>query len=564
MLGLRVSRNLVHRSILCQSINASGRLSYTQIRNLATEAPNKPSENVSTSPSPTPAQQEVVVTPSPSPSSSSSNNQKKRITKWKVMGFLVVAGVVGYFTDLYMNDDMEILTDRWRKKISAEERKERPRVVILGGGWAALNMIRKLHADEFQVTVVSPRNYFLFTPLLPGTTTGRVEMRSIMEPIRKYCHRSDSEEATFIEAECVKIDAANKTISCKDNSAVKGTVSAFDLPYDQLIVAVGGEPATFGVPGVKENAVFMKEIDDARTIRDRILDCFETASIPGQPKEEIERLLNFVVVGGGPSGVEYTAELNDFLLSDLTKAFPHVASSVKITLIEALPHILNVFDKKLIDYVEGKFGESTNIKVWTNTSVTHVGEKTLVLKDKSGTRDMPYGTLVWVTGNTPRPVIKDFMASLGPVQNQRRGIVVDEFFRVVGADGVWAIGDCAATKFSATAQVASQQGRYLGRLFNNLSDDMYNDVINKTNTTPEMIKKQTTFAYHHWGSFAYIGQHKAVGEFRTQDKITATGWITYVLWRSVYVTKLLSLKNRVLVVFDWMKTGVFGRDISRG
>lgn len=102
-------------------------------------------------------------------------------------------------------------------------------------------MLRKLHTDEFNVTVVSPRNYFLFTPLLPSTTVGTLEVRSIMEPVRHYVRRSDAEHATFVESECVSIDPVKKTVHCKDNSAVVGQVSEFDVPYDHLVVAVGAD-----------------------------------------------------------------------------------------------------------------------------------------------------------------------------------------------------------------------------------------------------------------------------------------------------------------------------------
>eukprot|EP00026_Physarum_polycephalum_P007048 Phypoly_transcript_07101.p1 GENE.Phypoly_transcript_07101~~Phypoly_transcript_07101.p1 ORF type:complete len:538 (+),score=68.30 Phypoly_transcript_07101:61-1674(+) len=503
-------------------------------------------------------------------SGENAHSHKKR--KWpRRLAYVGAAGLILFFGDLYANDDLDEISNYWRTPLPKEEQKKRPKVVILGGGWAALSMLRKLHTDKFDVTVVSPKNYFLFTPLLPGSTTGRVELRSIMSPIREYCDSTPA-GAGFIEAECVGIDAAAKTVKCQDVSAIKGTVTELNLPYDHLVVAVGAEPATFGVPGVRENAVFMKEINDSRTIRDRIMDCFETASFPGQPQAEIDRLLHFVVVGGGPSGVEYVSELNDFLLDDLNKHFPQLTKHVKITLIEALPHILNVFDAKLINYVEQKFKSSSNIEVLTNTAVTKVDEKDLLIKAKDGiVTNVPYGTLVWVTGNAPRKVVSDLITQLGPEQPSRRGLTVDEFFRVKGAEGIWAMGDCTFTKVPATAQVASQEGRYLGRLFNAIADEIYNEKLRKegdASIQPVSLEKvlatQTKFEYHHYGSFAYVGEHTAVAEYRKSPSSTSTGLMTFILWRSVYMTKLLSVKNRMLVLFDWIKTGIFGRDISRG
>ncbi|GAM27477.1 hypothetical protein SAMD00019534_106530 [Acytostelium subglobosum LB1] len=433
-------------------------------------------------------------------------------------------------------------------------------------------MLRKMHTDQFNVTIVSPRNYFLFTPLLPGTTTGTVESRSIMEPIRKYCKRSDASEVDFIEAECLSIDPVRKTVKCFDNSSVKGLVSEFELPYDQLVVGVGADNATFGIPGVRENACFMKEISDTRMIRDRIIDCLETAGYPGQPSAEIDRLLHFVIVGGGPSGVEITGELNDFIERDIKKHYPsHLADRVRITLVEALPHILTVFDKTIVEHVEKKLRSSPKTKVWTQTAVTSVKERELIVKDQDKVEKViPYGVLVWATGNGPRLVTKGLMQSIGADQNVRRGLVVDEYFRVKGADGIWAIGDCSVTPYAATAQVASQQGRYLGRLFNDLSEDMYRSVKGKESLSDmdKFVHKQPLFKYHHMGTLAYVGDHNAVFELKSADgkssSTTSEGLATFILWRSAYLSKCLSIRNRVLVAFDWVKASVFGRDVSRG
>jgi hypothetical protein len=131
---------------------------------------------------------------------------KKKSRKLAVVGALgiTIAGI--YVVDLLLNDDWDTFTDGFRTRLPEEERKKRPRLIILGGGWGALSMLRKLHTDQFNVTVISPRNYFLFTPLLPSTTTGELDGRSIIEPIRNYCKRAGAFEAEFIEAECISVD----------------------------------------------------------------------------------------------------------------------------------------------------------------------------------------------------------------------------------------------------------------------------------------------------------------------------------------------------------------------
>ncbi|EFA78337.1 pyridine nucleotide-disulphide oxidoreductase [Heterostelium album PN500] len=500
------------------------------------------------------------------------NSQKKKkrgLLFWGGAAATAVASLT--LLDLLVNDDLDIITDKFRHRLTKEEMKDRPNLVILGTGWASLCLLRKLYTDRYNVTIVSPRNYFLFTPLLPGTTTGTTESRSIMEPIRKYCRRSDADDVTFIEAECLQVDPVKKTVKCYDNSAVKGEVSEFELPYDQLVMGVGAESATFGIPGVKENACFLKEISDTRSIRDRMIDCFETAGYPGQPDAEIDRLLHFVIVGGGPTGVEFCAELNDFITNDVKKAFPkHLTDRCRVTLVEALPHILTVFDKNIIDHVEKKLQSSPTTKIWTQTAVTGVKEREMIVRDaEKKERSVPYGMLVWATGNAPRPVTQKLIQSIGPeVQNVRRGLVVDEYFRVKGADGIWAIGDCSVTPLAPTAQVASQQGRYLGRLFNDISEDLHQKKqgqMNDQEFTAD-LKKKPLFKYRHMGTLAYVGDKSAVFQIKDADNKTTTseGLATFLLWRSAYLSKCLSIRNRVLVAFDWTKASIFGRDVSRG
>lgn len=500
-----------------------------------------------------------------------SQGKKSRAGKWKVLAGLVgVVGVGAYVVDLTLNDDWDTALDRFRSRLSEEERKKRPTLVILGAGWGALSMLRKLQTDKFNVIVISPRNYFLFTPLLPSTTTGELDARSIIEPIRHYCQRAGAIETEFVEAECISIDPVTQKVTCVDDSPVRGKVSKFDVNYDYLVVSVGADNATFNIPGVREHACFMKEVGDSQKIRNRIMDCVETAMIPGQPEEELERLLHFVVVGGGPSGVEFTADLFDFVKQDIHRHFPKLSKYIKITLVEALPHILNMFDANLISVVEQRFTTNPHIDIANNSAVTRVGETAITVKkrDTDETKDIPYGTLVWATGNAPRKVTSELIKAL-PKEAQpyeRRGLAVDSFLRVQGTNNIWAIGDCTATNIPATAQAAGQEGRYLGRLFNRLADNMYSDAHSPAKEKlEEQLKKEIPFTYHHLGSLAYIGSQEAIADFKKKDQggFTFSGFLTFFLWRSVYFSRLLSVRNRFNVALDWTKAAIFGRDISR-
>eukprot|EP01124_Arcella_intermedia_P007673 TRINITY_DN1473_c0_g1_i1.p1 TRINITY_DN1473_c0_g1~~TRINITY_DN1473_c0_g1_i1.p1 ORF type:complete len:541 (-),score=104.10 TRINITY_DN1473_c0_g1_i1:81-1529(-) len=480
--------------------------------------------------------------------------------------------------DLVVNDEVGMKMDYFRQRIPEEDRKNLPRVVVLGAGWGSLSFLRRLHTDKFDVTVVSPRNYFLFTPLLPSTTVGTLEVRSIMEPIRHFIKRSDSDEARFIEAECTKIDPAAQVVYCEDKSAVTGSVSKFELGYDHLVVAVGADVATFGLPGVKEHAVFLRDVPDVNLLRNKILDCFETASIPRQPPEEVKRLLSVVVVGGGPAGVEYVAELNDFLHSELQKNFPGLASECKIRLIEALPHILPMFDKRLIEFVESRYKKNEHIDLRTQEAVVEVGPKVLKIRSTvtGEVEEIPYGLLLWAAGNTTKPIVADLIRAIGAEKGQdsRRGLVVDDNLRVKGTQNIWALGDCSWSNLPATAQVAQQEGKYLGKLFNDLAPQFHSAILPPntpaalplTPATPS-ISTYPPFIYRHFGSFAYVGDHRAIAEIdqvSREGKFTSAGLITYALWRSVYMSKLLSARNRFAVFVDWLKAMVFGRDTSRG
>lgn len=446
-----------------------------------------------------------------------------------------------------------------------------------------MSMLRKLHTDQFDVTVVSPRNYFLFTPLLASTTSGLLDVRSIMEPVRRLSIRTKSAEARFIEMEAQRIDPVQKKVVCVDNSAVQGAVTNIELDYDYLVVSVGAETATFGIPGVAENAIYLKSVQNARKIRETVMDCFETAMIPGQPKEEIDRLLHFVVAGGGPAGVEFTAELYDFITRDLSASFPEVASHVRISLVEALPKILPMLDAKLIEYTTEKLNATRQVKVCTKRAVTKVEPKQLTIKntETGELQNIPYGTLVWATGNAPVPLTKDLIQTLGPAnQPVPRGLSVDDHLRVKGADNIFAVGDCALSgRLPPTAQVASQEGRFLARIFNQYADEMHSDTLARKNTTTSAISDAATIAaaskfhaslteenkfnFHYLGTMAYIGGSEAVADYG-EGNGKHHGYTTWLLWRSVYMSKLLSSRNRVLVASDWTRAFLFGRDISRG
>lgn len=533
---------------------------------------------------------------------------------------------------------------------SPEGENKKKKVVVLGTGWAGTSFLKNLKDPSYDVHVVSPRNYFAFTPLLPSVTTGAVEARSICEPIRKLVQKKDV-SVSYWEAECLSIDPVNKKVNCRatQNSDLIGKAE-FSVDYDYLVIAMGARSNTFSTPGVEEYAHFLKEVEDAQKIRQSIINCFEKAALPTLSDEERKRILHFVVVGGGPTGVEFAAELHDFVTEDLVRLYPKSKELVKITLLEATDHILNMFDKRITAFAEEKFHRD-GINLQTGSMVTKVTDKeisTKALKNGGALSSMPYGMLVWSTGIGTRPVITNFMKEIG--QANRRALATDEWLRVEGTGEIYALGDCATivqrkfmediaeifkkadkdnsgtltvkemqevvddilerypqielylkykqlksvidlmkdakedankenielnieelrSAFSqvdsqmknlpATAQVAAQQGAYLANCFNRM------EYCEKNPEGPIRIRGEgrhrfKPFRYKHFGQFAPLGGEQAAAQL--PGDWVSIGHSTQWLWYSVYASKQVSWRTRALVVGDWTRRFMFGRDSSR-
>ncbi|KAL0489770.1 NADH quinone reductase, partial [Acrasis kona] len=430
-------------------------------------------------------------------------------------------------------------------KHSAGNKKE---LVILGAGWAGFRLIKDIDLAKYNVHVISPRNHFLFTPLLSSAASGTLEFRSVIEPIRRVHHSSNYH---CYEGGVTDINPSNKTVTINPNDDQD---APFELRYDRLVIAIGCDVNTYGLPGVAENAYPIKEIHHARAIRKNIINCFERASNPNTSLELRRELLHFVVVGAGPTGIELAAELHDLMYQDLFKNFPQeIQLDVQMTVLEASPTILTAFDQSLQDYTRKVFTKE-RIRLRTETSVKEIPDPhTVVLADNSVIK---CGMVIWSAGIGPRKVIKELRDKI-PVDDKWKKIPVDDFLRVKDLKDVFAMGDCAVVSskpLTATAQVAQQQGKYLA------------NILNKIDSTDEVFENAEEnhvlkpFFYRHQGLMAYIGSYKAVSDI---GDVKIGGYASWLLWRSAYLTKLVSWKNKLLVPFDWAKTFFFGRDISK-
>jgi NADH:ubiquinone reductase (non-electrogenic) len=420
-------------------------------------------------------------------------------------------------------------------------------LVVLGAGWAGFRLIKDIDLSKYNVHLVSPRNHFLFTPLLASVASGTLEFRSIIEPVRR-AHHADNYH--FYEAAFTDLDTENKMVNINPNHPKD---PPFQLKYDRLVIAIGCDVNFYGLPGVAEYAYPMKEIHHARAIRSEIIECFERASNPNTPVQLRRELLHFVIVGAGPTGVETAAEIHDLIEQDLCKYFPEdIQLDIQMTVLEASTHVLSAFDKSLQEYTQKVFRRQ-RIIIRTGAQVKEIKDRnTVLLADGSVIR---CGLVIWSAGIGPRKALMQIKDKI-PYDAKFKKIPVDDFLRVKGLSDVFSMGDCAVIEskpLAATAQVAQQQGKYLAYLLNHI--DHANESIDDKNNT--ILKP---FFYRHQGLMAYIGRFKAVTEL---GNLKHGGYISWMLWRSAYLTKLVSIKNKILVPFDWLKTLIFGRDISR-
>lgn len=446
--------------------------------------------------------------------------------------------------------------------LEATKPGEKPRVVVLGTGWAACRFLKGLDTKIYDVVCVSPRNHMVFTPLLASTCVGTLEFRSVAEPVsRIQSALATSPNSYFYLASCIDIDTNKHEVYCEtvSNGGLPSEPYQFKVAYDKLVIAAGAEPLTFGIKGVYENAFFLREVNHAQEIRKKLLLNLMLSENPGISEEEKKRLLHCVVIGGGPTGVEFSGELSDFIMRDVCEQYTHVKDYIQVTLIEA-NEILSSFDVGLRQYATKHLTKS-GVHLMRGV-VKELHPKKIVLND--GT-DVPYGLLVWSTGVGP----SNFVKSLNLPKSPGGRIGVDEWLRVPSVEDVFALGDCAGfleqtgkPVLPALAQVAEREGKYLAELFNK--------KIGKKNGGKALSAKDISlgepFVYKHLGSMASVGRYKALVDLRQSKDakgVSHAGFVSWLIWRSAYLTRVVSWRNRFYVAVNWATTLVFGRDNSR-
>ncbi|TND08395.1 MAG: NADH dehydrogenase [Bacteroidetes bacterium] len=394
-----------------------------------------------------------------------------------------------------------------------------PRVVIVGGGFAGIQLVKHLHG-KFQVVLIDKTNFHTFQPLLYQVATAGIEPDSIVFPLRKlfkgYRHFH------FRMATATGIKRNEKTLC----------TSIGDIRYDYLVIAAGSDTNYFGMEKLMANSMPMKSVSEALDLRSCILQNFEKALITSDPGER-ERLMTYVIAGGGPTGVELAGALAELKRHVLPKDYPELDfRQMEIHLVEGAPRVLAAMDKISSEKSQG-FLEKLGVYVWTNMRVTDYDGKTVTA---NGEKRFETSTLIWaagVSGNT--------LPGLDPKNARRDGrIPVDEFCRVKETDSIFAVGDIAYMEEQAwpsghpmVAQVAIQMGKLA-------AENIIRSAQKKT---------MKAFAYKNKGSMATIGRNKAVAEIKNWK---SQGFIAWMIWMFVHLMSIVGFRNRVVVLFNWV------------
>lgn len=390
------------------------------------------------------------------------------------------------------------------------------RIVIIGGGFGGIEVARRIDTSRYEVLLVDCHNYFTFQPLLYQVATGGLEPDSVAYPIRKIINRRGRKVA-FRLAEVKGIDTARNMIES----------SIGELPFHHLVIACGSVTNFFNMQELRENALSLKSITDALNIRSFILQNFEKALLIPDESER-RKLMNFLIIGGGPTGVEVAGSLAELKRHVLPHDYPELdLSMMQITIIEGGKNVLDVMS----DYAKKNSKlqlEELGVKMLFEKQLTNYDGSIATFKDGSSIETQ---ALIWtagVKGNVPQGFTPDLI-----VRGNR--IAVDEFNRVKGFSNIYAIGDIAAVQpnpHPMLAPVAMQQGKNLAKNLNKTANEQW-----------------TPFNYKDKGTMATIGRSRAVADLKfTHMK----GFLAWMAWLFIHLMLLVGFRNRVIVFINWV------------
>jgi NADH dehydrogenase len=407
----------------------------------------------------------------------------------------------------------------------------RHRVVIIGGGFGGLLAAQGLKKQPVDVTLIDRRNFHLFQPLLYQVATGALSPANIASPLRSVLRRQRNTRVLL--GEVVGFDLSSRTVKLKDGA---------EVPFDSLVIATGATHHYFGNDRWAEIAPGLKTIEDATEIRRRILSAFERAERSTDPSERA-RLLTFVVVGGGPTGVEMAGAIRELGLHTLRYDFRSIdPADCKVVIIEGQQRVLGGFHEKLSAKARDAL-TAMGIVVKLDCHVTDIQPDRVVVKPDTPTGEtyrIEAATVVWAAGVRANPLGRLIAEAVGGVQTDRAGrVVVNQDCTVGNRPDVFVIGDLALYKgpdgkpLPGVAPVAMQQGAFV-------ADAIARRVKGESPRGP--------FKYWDKGSMATIGRARAVAE---AGGLRFNGYLAWLAWLFIHILYLARFENRVLVLFQW-------------
>jgi len=403
-------------------------------------------------------------------------------------------------------------------------------VVVIGGGFGGLKFLQRARSSKIQFTLIDKQNHHLFQPLLYQVATAVLSPANIAFPIRRMFKNFKNVKVILDEA--TDINREDKTVTISSGEKIK---------YDQLVVSTGSRHSYFGNDGWSEYSNGLKGINDALQIRERLLRAFEKAENEKNIKKR-NKYLNFVVVGGGPTGVEMAGSIAEIAYKNMKEEFRNFKSSdANVYLIEATEKILPMYSDRLSGKAE-KYLIDFGVQVRTNEKVIKI-ENDLVVTDKES---IETDNVIWAAGNEASPIIK----KLNTKTDSEGRAIVDPDCSIKEDGNVFVIGDAANYKnknnstLPGIAPVAIQQGKYLAKI-----------IKNKT-----LKQDRKPFKYYDKGMMATVGRYKAIGKI---GNIEISGFIAWLFWSAIHILYLIGYRSKILVVIEWIFSYLFNKKGTR-
>jgi NADH dehydrogenase len=442
---------------------------------------------------------------------------------------------------------MPEVNEKYEKAIQHSNNKS-IRILILGSGFAGIEVLKRLQRklrkkNNIDITLVSRDNFLLFTPMLHEVSSGMIEIRHIVTPIRGFCNK-----ANFYEANVQSIDLQNKKVVITHKIGKQSEPTPYEqhvLGYDYLVIALGSEMTFFGMEDIKRHSFAMKSIDDAIVLRNHVINILEQASIEQENSDLRKSLLTFVVVGGGFGGVETAGELNDFVKETVREFYKNIfMTDIKIILVNSHDKILPELGEKLGDFALQKLKEN-GVQFIMNTHVK--GATATTARLDNGTVIGTY-TLIWTAGVSPSKVVSDLACD----HDKHHRIICNNYLELSGYGGeVYALGDCASITdphtekpYPPTAQHAIRQGKVAAK-----------NIVSSI----EGKRKKQNFDYKTKGMMAEIGKRAGVAEL---FGFKIHGFLAWWLWRTFYLSNLPTIKKKLKVMGDWTMDLIYKPDVA--